>query len=206
MPENTSTTCHTDSIIRFYEKNVREYKNDIKSVAWGSRKSQEKRFEILSEIADLRVRSVLDVGCGLGDFYGWLSSTYRNIRYTGIDITPSMIEIASKSYPKTRFKIQNILDLKKLTPSYDYVFASGIFNRRIAGHKYFVTKTIEKMFALCKRGVAFNVMSTKADFMEENEYYADPGKMLDFCLNLSRKVVLRHDYMPHDFTVYIYKR
>ncbi len=206
MPENTSTSCNTESIIRFYDKNVRAYKNDIKSVAWGSRKSQEKRLEILSQIADLEGRSVLDVGCGLGDFYGWLSREYSNIRYAGIDITPSMIEIASKNYPKTRFKIQNILDLKKVTPSYDYVFASGIFNRRIAGHKYFVNKTIEKMFALSKLGVAFNIMSTQADFMDKNEYYADPGRMLNFCLTLSRKVVLRHDYMPHDFTVYIYKK
>ena len=206
MPEKASANCNTNSIIRFYDKNVKAYKNDIKSVAWGSRTSQQKRFEILSQIADLGGRSVLDVGCGLGDFYGWLSSIYSNIRYTGIDITPSMIEIAAKSYPKIRFKIQNILELKKVTPSYDYVFASGIFNRRIVGHKYFLNKTIEKMFALSKRGVSFNVMSTKADFVEKNEYYADPGRMLNFCLNLSRKVVLRHDYMLHDFTVYIYKR
>jgi hypothetical protein len=61
------------------------------------------------------------------------------------------------------------------------------------------------MFELCRKGIAFNIMSTRADFMEEGEYYADPAKMLDFCLGISRKAALRHDYMPHDFTVYLYK-
>ena len=64
---------------------------------------------------------------------------------------------------------------------------------------------LSQMYAICRKGIAFNIMSTKADFIEESEYYADPGIMLTFCLTLSKNVVLKHDYMPHDFTVYIYK-
>ena len=198
-------TFKLNRLTTFYYENVKKYNNDIKSVAWGSRESQQKRFEMLSQIANLEGRSLLDVGCGLGDFYGWLRSKYSNVRYTGIDITPSMIDIALNNYPEIKFKVQNILKLKKIKPNYDYVFASGIFNRRITRHKYFVMETVEKMFALCRQGMAFNIMSTKADFMEKNEYYADPSKMLNFCLSLSRKAALRHDYMPHDFTVYLYK-
>lgn len=196
----------TESLINFYDRNVRKYKKDsIKSVAWGSKESQEKRFEVLSQIADLEGRTMLDVGCGLGDFYGWLRDRYRNVHYVGIDITPSMIEIALNNYPGIKFKVQNILELKHVKPSYDYVFASGIFNRRISRHKYFVMDTIARMSALSRRGIGFNIMSTKADYKEKREYYVDPDKILNFCLTLSRKVVLRHDYMPHDFTVYIYR-
>ena len=205
MALKMSAIYKMEKLIEFYNQNVKKHKDDIKSVAWGSKESQLKRFEILSQIADLEGQSVLDVGCGLGDFYGWLRNKYSDIRYTGIDITPSMIEIALKRFPGTKFKVQNILELKKVRPTYDYVFASGIFNRRIPRHKHFIKDTIIRMFDLSKQGIAFNIMSTKADFMKKNEYYADPSKMLNFCTNLSRRFVLRHDYMPHDFTVYVYK-
>ena len=196
---------NTKGLIDFYAGNVNRYKNDIKSVAWGSRESQEKRFEVLSQIALLDGKAVVDVGCGLGDFYIWLKRKYSGIRYTGIDITPSIIEIALKNYPGARFYVQDILELEHVKPTYDYVFTSGIFNRRIPRHKPFVMDMIARMFELCRKGIAFNIMSTRADFMGEGEYYADPAKMLDFCLGISRKAALRHDYMPHDFTVYLYK-
>lgn len=194
-----------DSMIRFYDKNVKTHGNDIRSVAWGSRESQEKRFLVFSEMADLESKKVLDVGCGLGDFYAWLMSRLKAVDYSGVDITPSMIEAASKCYPEVPFKIQNINEIEKAEPTYDFVFASGIFNRKVPDHEAFVLETIKGMFSLCKSGIAFNILSTRADFFEEEEYYANPEKMLDFCMGLSRKVILRHDYMPHDFTVYIYK-
>ncbi len=198
-------TFKLNRLTTFYDQNVKKYNNDIKSVAWGSKESQQKRFEILSQIGDLEGRSLLDVGCGLGDFYGWLRNKYSDVHYTGIDITSSMINMALNNYPEIKFKVQNILELKKIQSAYDYVFTSGIFNRRIPRHKHFVMNMIVRMFELCRKGIAFNIMSTRADFMEEGEYYADPAKMLDFCLSISRKAALRHDYMPHDFTVYLYK-
>ena len=42
--------------------------------------------------------TVLDVGCGLGDFYRWLNTKHNNINYTGIDITTSMIDIAKSGF------------------------------------------------------------------------------------------------------------
>lgn len=204
MPKRKTASYDTTGPVGFYEKKVKKYGDDVRSPAWGSRESQEKRFETLSQITDLEGKSLLDVGCGLGDFYGWLKERYHNIRYTGIDIAPSMIKTASKKYPEVSFKVKDILEIKR-EKAYDYVLSSGIFNRRIPGHKNFVKDSVRRMFELCKEGMAFNIMSQKADFKEKDEYYADPGEMLDFCLGLSRKVVLRHDYMTHDFTVYIYK-
>ncbi|MBI4843585.1 MAG: class I SAM-dependent methyltransferase [Nitrospirae bacterium] len=192
-------------LINFYENNVQKYENDIRSVAWGSRESQEKRFLVLSQMADLEGRSILDVGCGLGDLYSWLKARYRSFEYTGADITPSMINQAVKSHPGAEFRVWNINESAVSAPLYDFVFASGIFNRKIEGHEAFIKETIHSMFSLCKTGIAFNILSRKADFFEDEEYYADPGELLNYCMTLSRKAVLRHDYMPHDFTVYLYK-
>jgi len=192
-------------LIDFYDKQVKQYGNSVHAVAWGSTTSQEMRFDILSQVGDLNGKNILDVGCGLGDFYSWLHRNGIKANYEGIDITASMIQQATKKYPQAKFKTLNILELNELTHTYDYVFASGIFNRKIKDHKHFVHEMIKGMFGLCYRAIAFNIMSINADFMKEDEYYADPDALFKFCCTLSQNVVINHDYMPHDFTVFMYK-
>jgi hypothetical protein len=53
--------------------------------------------------------------------------------------------------------------------------------------------------------LAFNSLSNWANDQEANEFYADPVQVLNFCRELTPWVVLRHDYHPRDFTVYMYK-
>lgn len=190
-------------LVKFYHNNVKKHKNEIGSPAWGSKKSQEKRFDILTQIGDIKGKSILDVGCGLGDMYGWLKTKHAGFKYEGMDITPSMIKMAKSNYPGVKFRVADILKIDK--PKYDYILASGIFNRKVKNHEKFLKSSVLNMFKLCKIGIAFNIMSVKADFKEKNEYYAEPDVIFRFCLNISRKVVLRHDYMPHDFTIYIYR-
>lgn len=62
-----------------------------------------------------------------------------------------------------------------------------------------------KMFELCNKGVAANFVSSYVDFRNENLYYAKPEEIFSFCKTLSRRMVLRHDYMPFEFCIYIYK-
>ncbi|MDD5503745.1 MAG: GNAT family N-acetyltransferase [Candidatus Omnitrophica bacterium] len=192
------------ALVDFYDDNIKQHGSDIGSVAWGSKASQEKRFEILSLIADLNGKSVLDLGCGLGDLYGWMKEADIKADYTGMDISLSMIERARQKYPKGEFIHGGIGDI----PAglfYDYILCSGIFNRRVPEHERYVSDTITAMFDACRLGIGFNMMSVKADFFNQQEYYAQAGDTLDFCLKLSRRAVLRHDYMGHDFTVYVYK-
>lgn len=170
---------------------------DAKALGWGSEESQQKRFQVLSEIGDLKGKIVLDVGCGFGDFYN-CPGLGEVLHFTGIDKNPKHIEVAKRRYP-AEFYVGTI---EGVNGRFDYIFASGIFNLQIwAGRE----ETIKRMFMLCGYGVAFNIHSTKADFTSDSVYYSNPGEMLEFCLALTRKVVLRHDYMTHDFTVYLYK-
>lgn len=206
MSRNTQRPFSLDRVIAFYDRNIQREIDDVKVVAWGSKRSQELRFLVLSQMANLHGSSLLDVGCGVGDLYGWLKKHRITVHYTGIDITPSMIEKARKKYPGAPFKMQQILTTRVRQPLYDYVVASGIFNRKIPRHTAFIRDTIRQMFLLCRKGMAFNILSTKADFKEPDEYHADPGVLLTECLTLTRHAVLRHDYMTHDFTIYLYKK
>ena len=65
---------------------------------------------------------------------------------------------------------------------------------------------MKQMFCMCRVAIAFNCLSDQVDFRAEKLFYANPGEMLEFCRrNLSRFVVLRHDYLLHEFTIYVYR-
>ena len=161
------------------------------------------RFMALSQIGNLKKTNILDVGCGLGDFSYFLNRQVKDFDYLGIDVNSKMIEYAKLKYPENKFQPSDLDSLKNYRP--DYVFASGIFNRRVKDHERFVHEMIKGMFGLCRQALAFNIMSIQADFMGKEQYYADPDALFKFCSTLSQRVVINHDYMPHDFTIYIYR-
>lgn len=192
--------------IRHFTHLVRKYGIDSRSLDWGSRESQQLRFSVLSEVGNLNGTNLLDVGCGLGDFFGWLQQSQINVEYNGIDITPQMVELAQERFPNASFQLSHLLSSEESKNShYDFVFASGIFTYRQVAPFKFLEATVSKMFSLCSKGTAFNSLSAWANQKEPGEFYADPLKVVAFCRTLTPWVVLRHDYMPHDFTIYMYK-
>src|SRR5262245_13511256 len=81
------------------------YGINARSLDWGSRESQQLRFDILAQVGSMDNARVLDVGCGMGDLYEWLRERGRRVDYCGIDITPAMIETARCRFPEARFNI-----------------------------------------------------------------------------------------------------
>ncbi len=65
--------------------------------------------------------SVLEIGCGTGDFIGHLKPSQG----AGIDFSPQMIEMAKKKYPEYLFLVDDIEDLH-LTEKFDYVVMSDL--------------------------------------------------------------------------------
>ncbi|CDN13322.1 hypothetical protein RintRC_4207 [Richelia intracellularis] len=53
--------------------------------------------------------------------------------------------------------------------------------------------------------MAFNSLSSWGTQKESGEFYADPLATVKFCRTLTPWVILRHDYMQHDFTIYMYR-
>src|SRR5712692_2901218 len=85
------------------------------------------RFGKLMEIADLRNRRVLDLGCGIGAFYPFLVEKFGELDYTGIDLVPEMVDFATKKYPRARFLCQDLF-ADPLDETFDYVLTSTVFN------------------------------------------------------------------------------
>lgn len=184
-----------------YFESAKAYPLDHRGVKWASAESQHLRFKILCEIADDFFKSsILDVGCGLGHLIDYLLNNQFEGRYKGIDTVDQMIVQAKRRYPSFTFETNHIDAISN--DAYDYVVASGIFT--------FVNwpsmqDTIEKLFSFAKRGVAFNSLSAFASQKEAEIFYPDPNCVLEFCEKITSNVVLRQDYMPHDFTLYLYR-
>ena len=195
-------------ILSHFNKTLRVHGRGAKAVSWGNEKSQEVRFEILSQIGNLNGKTVLDVGCGLGDLYRFLvdKKKFELKRYLGIDINRFMILKAKEKYPKAEFKIVDLLE-NNIKERFDYVMASGIFNLKIPNWEEFTFKILSQMYRISKIGVGVNFLSKCSPFSkDERSYYANSSEILDFiCINLSSRIILRQDYKANDFTIYIYK-
>jgi RimJ/RimL family protein N-acetyltransferase/SAM-dependent methyltransferase len=195
-----------DRTIRFFSDQLERHQAGPQAVNWGSEAGQMLRFSVLESVGNLAGCSVLDVGCGRGDFLAYLQSRDVTVNYTGCDIVPAMIESARKRFPGVPFEVCDLLSAsQKCDAQFDYVLASGIFYLRQREPETYMCEMISRMFRLCRRGLAFNTLSSRAEKMDKDEFYARPERVLEDCLKISRRVVVRHDYLPHDFTVYLYR-
>ena len=179
--------------------------DDVRRVGWGSRQSQESRFRVLAEIGDLRHASILDVGCGVGDLYGYLLASGFSGRYAGYDLLPDNAAAAENRYQQEIFFVGDPL-ADGASQSFDYVFASGLFWLPVERWAHVVADMLRRMYVICRVGVATNFLSALAPVQQPGSYYADPGVVLGLCRSLSTAFSVRHDYRDNDFAVYVYKR
>jgi SAM-dependent methyltransferase len=170
-----------------------------------SPEGQRFRFEKLIQIADLKGRNVLDLGCGIGDLYPFLIEKFNKINFTGIDIVPEVITSAIQRYPEARFFCRNILQ-DDFDETFDYVLISGMFNNAIPDSGSLLKEIITWAYHHCSLGIGFNFISTYVNFTDPEMAYHDPIDVLDFCLkNLTRKVTMYHHYNRADVVVFAYR-
>ena len=192
-------------LIESYSKTLETYGDTAEAVHWTSA-SQCYRFKVLTEIAVLESENILDYGCGKGDLYEYLhDSGFRGL-YTGFDINPELIALAEKKFPGIRFEVLDVEE-KAINESFDYVLISGVFNNRISNNWSVMTNVLKATYACASRGLAFNAVSTYVNFRQPMMNYVSPEKCFRFCMShLSPYVTLRHDNLPFNFAVYVYRK
>jgi len=191
---------------RFYESHVRRFGYGYKALGFGRRSSQEKRFGALAALGNFDGARVLDVGCGFGDFLAWLRARGMRPRYTGLDLTASMIERCRKRFAddQARFVVGDALTWQA-DDEYDYVIASGIFGYHAKDTRARIKPTLERLFAVGREGLAVNFLPGCAPARSPGRLYVHPADVLQYALRLTPAVRLDHTYMPNDFTLCIYK-
>lgn len=174
-------------------------------VGW-SEASQRTRFDVIATIGDLSRASLLDVGCGYGAFLDYASARGIRCDYSGVDVTPQQIALATARHPESRhrFQLGNVLtDLP--TGQYDYVIASGPLNTACGSPHETMRSLVQTMYRLCRIGCVVTMVSARAPRRLEYLHYYEPEAMLSVGLDLSPRVRLDHSYLPHDFALFCYK-
>jgi len=198
----------------YYQQLLNQHGDDIQSVQHVSRASQFKRFEILHAI-DESAKSILDIGCGLGDMYQYLLNNNFKGQYLGVDFLADFIKLSEEKYKNNLQANFQCCDLTQqdIPQGYDYILLSGVFNNKMPNNEEFMLNTLKKMYKSANKGIAFNAMSTYVDYQDEQLYYTDPLAIFDFCKrHLNAAVTLKHDYLvkknsiPFEYTIYVYKQ
>lgn len=159
-------------------------------------------FEVLTAIAIPPTASVLDVGCGRGDLYAYLSARGYRGRYTGLDLVPHFIEEARQRFPHTEFVLGDILSAE-LEPC-DYALASGALDYYTPNSRERWQQIVVRMFELARRGMAWNgVVAVQA---REDIWVQPLPEVAALCEKLGLYYSIRCDYDPQHFTAYLYKQ
>ena len=137
----------------------------------------------LSELTHIPLKrtSVLDVGCGKGDFAPLLrqQGVYS---YLGIDINPVILDIARERHPDELFHFADLLH-GDVTERFDYVFCSGALTLKLTGmdNYAFFAQMIQTMWTLSKIGLVFNVLTDKKEPFNTDLFFYNPEKIYTIC-------------------------
>lgn len=202
------TTDHSSAVEynrKAYERAFGEHGEDLASLGIPKGK-QDERFSAKFDIGVAPGDSVLDFGCGFGDMYPFAEQRKIDIRYTGVDITPSFIDVARSRHPAADFRMVDVLS-EPAVERWDWCFVVGALNLALpdGGSLAFIQSVMQRLFEISNKGIAVDFLSSFVNFEAEGHFHADCGEMLQFAHSLSRRVVLRHDYLPYEYTLYVYK-
>lgn len=174
-----------------YSRLFKQHGKSHQSLHWTNRKNQQLRFEAFLSAGNLQGASLLDIGCGFGDFLSFLKEKKINCFYTGFDICEEFITTAQKNFPDNRFELRNIL-LKPTPEKFNYVFMSGIF---AFGDAAFFRDMLRTTFETCSTAIGFNIHET----MHPNFFKISKKEVETFCESLGAKqIVFCENYLKDD--------
>lgn len=192
-------------VLSFYDKTLRMFGDRPEALRWTS-KGQVLHYEALLDIADsIHGKKVLDCGCGKGDFCRFLKQRDIQVDYTGLDINEKLIGMAREKNPGTLFRVFDI-EQDTIDEDFDYIFLCGVFNLKVQGIDEVIRSALKKLFGRCRIGLAFNAPSAHNPKKDFELHYVSPEDIFSFAIrNLSPFVSIRHDRMPYDFTMFVYR-
>ena len=187
----------------YYQPKIKKYGNSPRAVGWINSKNQQARFEAACDLADFRNSSILDAGCGLGHFYGFLRDRCSDFSYTGVDLSPEMVGKARSLFPTDCFVNEDILTY---TPDgkFDYAVSIGPYNVEVRDNDAVMEGIIEKLYSVTEKGVA--VSMTWQQGLPNVIHAFDADDIVHFCHTLTDNVYLRKNEEMGDIMIYLYRQ
>jgi SAM-dependent methyltransferase len=192
------------ALIQLYEDRYAAMGYDMRTIGWKGHEDQQLRFDILCDVGDLSSKRVCDVGCGFGDLYDYLGRRFDGVRYTGIDLVPSLVEKARELRPGIDFRTCDILQ-DGLADRFDYFLLSGALNYKVEANMTLTRDMLAAMFERADEGIAVNFLTSYVNYEHPRNFHHNPEAVFTLARSMTRWVTIRHDYPLWEFTLFMYK-
>jgi len=148
---------------QYYNNHKNDDRNEI--VAWSSPGSQERNFSLVEQNINSG-ESLLDYGCGIGDFLNYLDEHDKQLsNYIGLDINDKFIKMAKKSYPYNNFK--KINKVEDVIGKWDNVCSIGVFTWFIEKEDF--VNIIHKLYDVCNKQVLITCLyNPNVNYKDDN--------------------------------------
>lgn len=191
-----------------YKKSLELYGESPQALQWENYRAAAIRYKHLVKNINFDHKTVLDVGCGMGDLLPYIFAKGENFKYLGIDKVEEFIKIARKRYAGFEFKVVDLFagDLKE--KKFDVVLCCGALNAKVDDWLENRKHKIKTLFGLARETVAFNMaggIDPPLNKVGGRVAYANIEDIMKFCKSLTTKVALDTSYNSKDFTVVLYK-
>lgn len=204
-----------DAQRKAYRKSFEQHGDTPRGTFQNNRVTQNLRFDALVRHISPYFTpgtTVHDIGSGLCDFYGYMrdNGLDQTLVYSGTEIVEGMNATAAAKYPELTLHNRDFLD-PAVQEQYDFLILSGTFNL-LGGVEEKTWRAlchalIEKMFTSCRKGIAFNILTSYRTFSDPTLCYFDPRAIFDFATTrLSRFVTLDACYPLYEVTVTVLRK
>ena len=195
-----------DRIRKHYVPRIKPGRAHHSILDWSGADTQRARFQVLTKHVPLAGKTLLDVGCGLGDLAAFLRRKDISVQYTGIDVVDEMLAHARQVNPEDRFMLADVFDSNDETladEAFDVVFCSGTLNLNLGNNIEFISQSLPRMYAKAREYMAVNFLHKRTAYIDPTYFHYDPQEVLEVLNPLCGKenVLLIDDYLPNDFTV-----
>jgi len=175
-------------------------------VGWHDYPRQIQRFGALITPIDLKnIHTILDAGCGYGDFYAFLQNwslveKVGPFDYTGVDVHDDAIDWAKRTFEnqddEPKFLAMDVRELADLRRKFDLVAASGILSFYPPMDQL---QIINRLWQMTSKVLSFNFRESASksnDFQAIQTWIGFTG---------SKRWEVSHSYLENDFTVTIWR-
>lgn len=187
-----------------------QYSSEI--VGYDNREKQWDTYRVVSSyMGDVeQYSSVLDFGCGRGDYLAFHIQEYGNtgLNYYGVDLNEPIIEAGKEVNSNFNIEAKDWFDIKGAEEGYDWCININSSNLRYDATMKedieYLHESIRKMYECAKQGVVILMTSMHAG-LDDDFINWNPGDLLNWAMEEFGGASIDHSLSKETFSLIIYK-